>query len=274
MQHRVEPLEPRRLCALVDINVDGRIDGDDYAIHDFTVGVLPRAGTTGPSNRALLKTRRESITITQAGTVLENFHLKGGTITIAANNVTIRNFIVDKPLTTGAAIKFVNNDITGGLIENGTIFGGTATNAVAGSNFTARRLHVYQMRADCFRVKKNVTIESCYLHDFGQGEQSHGDGVQMYPTDGGNIRILRNRIDARGANAALFQVNGGWHIEGNHFRGGNYTIQCGGEPKNVFRNNLWSKDAKYGPIRVGSGERNLLKWSGNVWVETFAALKL
>jgi hypothetical protein len=237
-------------------------------------GKFPDATNTGPTNRNILKVMTNSVTITQDGAVLENFHMKGGTITVAANNVTIRNFIMENPGTTGAAIKMYNSDVKGAVIQDGEIFGGTATNGVSGSNYTARRLHIYNMRSDCFRVKENVTIEGCYLHDFGQGPESHGDGVQMYPTDGGNMRIIGNRIDARGANAALFQVNGGWHIEGNYFNGGNYTIQCGGEAGNKFINNTFGRDSKYGPIRVGSGSRSLLTWTGNVWADTGAPVPL
>jgi hypothetical protein len=135
------------------------------------------------------------------------------------------------------------------------------------------------MQSDAFRVKVNVTIEGCYVHDYGLGPESHGDGVQMYPTDGGNMRIIGNTFDARGTNSALFQVNGGWHIEGNYFAGGNYTIQCGGEVGNKFINNVWAGSgprgtSKYGPIRVGSGDKALLTWTGNTWADTGAPVTL
>jgi hypothetical protein len=124
------------------------------------------------------------------------------------------------------------------------------------------------MQSDAFRVRVNVTIEGSYIHHLALGDGAHGDGVQMYPTDGGNITILNNTFDATNANAALFQVNGGWHIEGNYFNGGNYTIQCGGEVRNVFLNNTFGRDAQFGPIRVGSGDKQLLTWEGNVWADT------
>jgi hypothetical protein len=192
-----------------------------------------------------------------------------------ANNVTLRNFIIEDPNTTGAAIKIYNSDYTGTVIENGEIFGGTATNGVSGSNYTARRLHIHHMQADAFRVRVNVTIEYSYIHDIGIHPDAHGDGVQMYPTDGGNMRIIGNHIDARGGNAALFQVDGGWHIEGNYFQGGNYTIFCTGEPANKFINNTFARNAKYGPVRVGAGDRSAMgAWTGNVWADTGATLNL
>jgi hypothetical protein len=266
----LEQLETRRLLAFAleaipDFNFDDRRDIDDWGAYDLArYAAKPNAENTGPRNRAALVERPAGTwTISQPG-VYSNFRLRGQ-IVITANNVTLRDFEIYDPSTTGAAIKFSSNDLVGGVVEFGEIHGGTATNGVSGSNYHARRLHIHHMRSDCFRVKVNVTIEACYLHDFGIGEDSHGDGVQMYPTGAGsgNIRILGNTMDARGANAALFQVNGGWFIAANFFDGGNYTIQCGGEVGNIFIDNVFGRSSKYGPIRVGSGDRDLLTWENN-----------
>ena len=242
-----------------------RVRTDD---RELTIPGFPDASTTGPSNPAILAPVLNSFSITQNGAVVENFRLIQGTITIAANNVTIRNFIIENPTGLGAAIRIASSDYTGTLVEDGEIFGGTATNGVSGSNYTARRLHIHHMASDAFRVTRNVLIEGCYVHDIGLAPESHGDGVQMFPTDGGNIAILNNHIDARGANSALFQVNGGWRVGGNYFNGGNYTIQAGGEVGTKFINNTFGRAAKYGIIRVGSGDKDLLQWWGNVWADT------
>jgi hypothetical protein len=234
---------------------------------------FPDASNTGPTNRSILEVRG-AFNVTQEGAVIENFIVRdGGQIVISANNVTLRNFVIENPQTTGAAIKFASNDVTGGLIENGEIFGGIATNAVSGSNYTARRLHIHHMQADAFRVKSNVTIEASYIHDIGIHPDSHGDGVQMYPTDGGNMRIIGNTIDARNGNAALFQVDNGWHVEGNYFAGGNYTLYVSGQVENKFINNTFAGSgpvgtSKYGPVRVGAGDASLMTWTGNVWEAT------
>jgi hypothetical protein len=118
-----------------------------------------------------------------------------------------------------------------------------------------------------------VVIESCYVHDLGLLPESHGDGVQMYPTDGGNIVIENNHFDARGANAALFQVNNSWQIGGNYFNGGNYTVQAGGEVGIKFVNNTFGRAFKFGPIRI-SGDSDLVVWEGNVWADTGIELLL
>ena len=229
---------------------------------------FPDASNTGPTNRSILEVRG-AFNVTQEGAVIENFIVKsGGQIIISANNVTLRNFVIENPQTDGAAIKIANGDITGAVIEDGEIFGGRASNGVSGSNYTARRLHIYNMLADAFRVRVNVVIEGCYVHDISLGEDAHGDGVQMYPTDGGNIVIRNNSFDARDANSALFQVDGGWLVENNYFNGGNYTIYCTGQIENIFRNNTFGRDAQYGPVRVGAGDRDLMTWEGNIWADT------
>jgi hypothetical protein len=211
-----------------------------------------------------------SFTVTQNGAVIENLYVTGR-IDISAHNVTIRNFVVEAG--NSVAIR-VTSGFLGTVIEDGEIFGPSSTNGVSGSNYIARRLHVHHMGSDAFRVTRNVIIEGCYVHDYGIGPESHGDGVQMFPTDGGNITILNNHFDARNANSALFQVNNGWQIGGNYFNGGNYTIQAGGELGNKFVNNTFGRAFKYGPIRVGSGEADLLVWVANKWADTGLPLEL
>jgi hypothetical protein len=247
-----------------DLNFDGKINIDDYGIVDGQYG-KSILDFVGPSNPSLLTNVSGSISTTQDGQVIENVRLLGGTVFINHHNVTLRNFVSQNPQTTGAAIKFASNDLTGGLIEDGEIFGGNASNGPSGSGYTARRLHIHHMQADAFRVKKDVTIEDCYVHDIGQHPDAHGDGVQMFPTDGGNMRIVGNTFDARGANAALFQVDNGWTVERNSFDGGNFTIQASGHANNFFRNNVFGPHAQFGPIRIGNGDgADLGAWNYNI----------
>ena len=220
---------------------------------------FPDESTTGPKKGIELRPSG-SVDARVAGMVIEGLDIRGR-ILVEAPDVVIRNCRIVAPAE-GVGIK-----ITGSgprtLIEDCEITGPDSTNGISGSNYTARRLHIHHMGADAFRVVTNVTIESCYIHDLGLAPKSHGDGVQMYPTTGGNMRIVGNHIDARGANAALFEVNNGWQVEKNYFNGGNYTIQCEGIAENVFRDNVFGPDAKYGPIRVGSGDSLSLTWENN-----------
>ena len=205
-----------------------------------------------------------SIKVNTAGAVVEGLDVYGRII-VEAPNVTIRNCrIVPFSGNVGIKITGLARDT---LIEDCEITGPKSSNGISGSNYTARRLHIHHMGADAFRVVRNVTIEGCYVHDIGMHPDAHGDVVQMYPTDGGNMRIIGNHFDARGANAALFQVDNGWHVEGNFFNGGNYTIQCQGVVENVFKDNVFGRDAKYGPVRVGSGDPAALTWQNNRFID-------
>jgi len=249
-----------------DANLDGLVTDDDYSVIDAALGgQLPRGPhNTGPTDRSRLVVR-DPFTVRQDGAVIENVHVIGGKIEIQANNVTIRNFIIEANVT--VAIK-IHGGYTGTVIEDGEITGPETTNGITGSNYTARRLHVHHMGADAFRVARNVTIEDCYVHDVGIKPESHGDIVQMFPLDGTNIVIRGNHFDARGANAALFQVENGWLVENNYLNGGNYSVFGSGQAVNTYINNIFGRDFRYGAIRIGSGDEALLNWQGNIYHET------
>jgi hypothetical protein len=221
---------------------------------------FPDETSTGPS-RAIDLRKSEGIKVVEANAVVEGLEVSGR-ILVTAPNVIIRNCRITASAGE-VAVKIAPN-IIGTVIEDCEITGHESSNGVSGSNYVARRLHIHHMGSDAFRVMRNVTIERCYVHDVGILPKSHGDIVQMYPPDGGNITILENHFDARGGNAALFQVQGGWRVEGNYLNGGNYTVQCEGAAENKFLGNTFGPDAKYGPIRVGRGEPQALLWDKNV----------
>ena len=252
-----------------DVNRDGRWNIDDYGIIDGERDHrIPDSQNTGardpsPATHRLLTGK---ITLNRTG-VFERFILTDGWIQVDAPGVTIRDFVIENSTGPGNAITFAS-DASGGLVEYGTIWGGTSGNAVKISNGTLRRLHVHSMPADAFRIRHNVTIESSYVHDIGQHPDAHGDVVQMYPVDGGGHVIRGNRFDARGGNAALFQVDNGWLVEGNWLGGGNYTVYASGHVGNVFRDNVFLPTAQYGPVRIGAGDESLIVWENNVWADT------
>ena len=254
-----------------DFNFDGRVNIDDYGVIDTTAAGTPSLlDVVGPKGDIeSFTTYSGKITLDTDGEVLENFVLTGGAawIEVAAHNVTIRNFVIHGGTTEGSAISSSTNDWSNLLVQDGEIYGGSYTTAVKISNGVAERLHLHDLRADVFRVKTNALIRHNYAHDFGQSDSAHGDAVQMFPTDGGDIGIVGNYFDAAGANAALFQVDNGWYIEANFFAGGNYTVQCEGVATNVFRRNTWRADSyQFGAIRVGSGVAEELTWDENVTV--------
>ena len=221
---------------------------------------FPNESTTGPERNLKLR-QCESLKVSAENTIVEGLDV-AGRILVTAPNVTIRNCRITAGAG-GVAIK-ISPNVAGTVIEDCEITGPESSNGVSGSDYTARRLHIHHMGSDAFRVTRNVTIERCYVHDVGILPKSHGDIVQMYPTDGGNISILSNHFDARGGYAALFQVEGGWRVEGNYLNGGNYTVQCEGAAENKFIGNTFGPDAKYGPIRVGRGDAEMLVWEANL----------
>jgi hypothetical protein len=252
-----------------DFNDDRSVDIDDLAIIDFTAGrahsIFDIVGPKG--DRSEFTTYSGKITLDTDGAVLENFVLTGGAawIEVAADNVTIRNFIIHGGWHQGSAIGSESNDFQNLVVQDGEIYGGEYGTAVKISNGVAERLYLHDLQADAFRVKSNAIIRNNYAHDIGLGDGSHGDVVQMFPTDGGDNTVIGNYFDATGANACLFQVDNGWRVEGNFFAGGNYAVQCEGTADNLFLRNTWKFGSyQYGPVTVGSGDRDLLVWQGNV----------
>ncbi|HEX6239489.1 MAG TPA: right-handed parallel beta-helix repeat-containing protein, partial [Polyangiales bacterium] len=193
-----------------------------------------------------------SVTVKQAGKVVENLDIRG-TITVLANDVTIRNVRI----TTGDyyPIRYFDNDNTGLVVEDSEIIGtsGNVTSAVAFANYTARRLNIHGM-ADGLKADSNVLIEDCWIHDLSNGEQEHNDGVQS--TGGKGVTIRHN--DISGASNACVQAGdeGGatedLTIECNWLSGGGYTLNIRGKgatrPRNTrVINNRFGRDSGYGP---------------------------
>ena len=89
-----------------------------------------------------------------------------GTITIAANNVTVRRTLVESN-TPNYPIK-VNSGVTGALIEDVEVdnMDGTGLGVFfAGGSGTLRRANIHSAE-DGIRIEAdNVPVENCYVHD-------------------------------------------------------------------------------------------------------------
>ena len=249
-------------------------------------GDKPGAHNTGPSSPELL-TPSGSITITQDGAVIENVAVTG-TISVEANDVTIRNFTVDGQMSTWYGIN-VDSAVTGLVIEDGELTGAVSS-AVLGSNYTARRLHVHHVGADAFKSTWNVTIERSYVHHIGMNPGTHADGNQT--REGGNILLRANNfelpspsvvsgLDGFASNAcSINQAKAGniagLVMEGNWLNGGNYTVYFSTSDKyhtgltltgGQLINNRFGRDFQYGPLRL-EGDVIDFVCSGNVWEDT------
>ena len=215
-------------------------------------GPKPNASNTGvPAGTKL--TPSGSIKVMQDGAVIEDLDITG-TITVLANNVTIRrvHLVSDDYY----PIRYFDNDNTGLLVEDSEIEGtnGDVTSAIAFANYTARRLNIHGS-SDGLKADSNVLIEDCWIHDLSNGPTEHNDAVQ---STGGKGVTIRHSVLEGASNAAVQTGDEGGAstedllIECSWLHGGGYTLNIRGDgptaPKNTrVLNNRFGHDAGYGP---------------------------
>lgn len=187
------------------------------------------------------------------GYVFEGFKFSEGSIQIETDHVTIRDFYIYG--NTYGAISCHGKD---GLIEDGEIEG-TSSNALGGSNYTARRLKIHDVGGDHLKGGDNVTFESCYLYDAGTlSPLAHADGLQISGPACG-IRVLGCRIDMPPlpvhhlANACLFLKPDFGDVRNvqasyNWFNGGGFTTY-------LVTNNYNVTCVTYTDNYIGAGRR-------------------
>lgn len=238
-------------------------------------GPYPGPGNTGPTTPDALTPYSGPTTITVDGTVIESVTIDA-TITIEADNVTIRNFVINTEGFYG--VKCINGN-TGLVLEDGAITR-IRSAGVYGGGFTARRLDIHDCGSDAYKPTTDARIEYCWMHDLGYIVDSHSDGVQMVA--GGNVVIYRNYFDMpyqtsgyTNSQCIILQTNNGTldnvTIEENLINGGGYSVQVrdkgtGYGPPTTIRivNNLFGRDYQFGPaVTEGSPEI-----AGNLWDDT------
>jgi hypothetical protein len=235
----------------------------------------PGADNTGPTNPDLLTPHVGSIVVTQDGAVIENLHVTGS-IRVMANNVTIRNVIVD------ADDDFYgiqcSDNFTGTLIEDAEIFNASSA-GIYGRNYAARRLHVHHIGSDGLKSDGNSVVEDSWLHDLGMTPGAHADGIQIgIGTDffiRGNFFDMPAETPGRESNAAVF-VKADFGpidnvlVENNWMNGGNFTVYVLKEAFSTInatiRHNYLGPDYLYG---VSMLDPNVV-WVDNVWADTGA----
>lgn len=228
--------------------------------------VEPNATNTGPTNASIL-VPSGSITVTVAGTVIQNVSVTG-TIVIKAANVTIKNFKIDAAGGTYGVQVLSGGSVT---LEDGEIINAMG-GGVFGNNWTALRLNIHEMGSDATDGGGNNTLEDCWIHDIGMSPGAHADGIQL--NNGDNIVIEGNNFDlpwwsqvgsqVYRANSCIF-MNGyvynyldGTVISGNWLDGGNYSIYALGQTNTVVSNNIFGEDYQYGFI-----DGTVATWTGN-----------
>ncbi|HPF13096.1 MAG: LamG domain-containing protein [Planctomycetes bacterium] len=239
-------------------------------------GIKPGPHNTGPLDSTLLEDVG-SMTITKAGTRIENVRIRGA-LTIQADDVTVRNFVIDatnEPY--GIRCSFGN---TGIVLEDGEIYNMSSA-GVFGGGFTARRLNLHDSGGDGFKTSSGSTVEGCWVHHLGTLPGAHADCNQTRDGQGfvfrGNCFDLPIDIGAPYKSNACLIVQTGLGpiddvlIEGNWLSGGNYTIYITdkgngyGPPTNVrLIGNRFGREYRYG-VLTNSGQVHL---EGNRWDDT------
>jgi len=205
------------------------------------------------------------MTITTDGAVVENLDFSD-TVTVAANDVTLRNFRI----TGGLYGIRVNSGTTGFYVEDGEIIGSSSAGIYATGQIEAHRLHIHDHQADGMKIEgSNSLIEGCFIEKLGMVAGAHADGNQSY--SGTNITFRGNNFwmphpgtpNYPGApyksNATQIIKGDSQHfyIDGNWLNGGGYTVFCT-SPHTHVTNNFFGRDSNFGTRKGTCAE-----WTNN-----------
>jgi hypothetical protein len=249
----------------------------------------PSTTTTGASGAL---TASGSVTVTRAGAVIENLDVRGS-ITVRANDVTIRNVRVRAGSSFGITVA---KGVHGTLIDHVDIeMSGDATAAVGGlgdhdgshstkpgDNVTVRYSHLHG-NGDGIKAVNFGLYEHNYIHmRRPAGSVRHIDGIQSSGRSSWTARY--NWVDqaySAGFNSAIFvQAYTGSAdvpsknitIANNWVNGALYTIQTedgkdgrSGLLRNIqIDNNVFYREYKYGAYRP----RGDIRGNGGHWADT------
>ncbi|HPF13095.1 MAG: LamG domain-containing protein [Planctomycetes bacterium] len=242
-------------------------------------GQRPGPTNTGPTNVSILQ-NVGGMTITQDGAVIENVRVSG-TIVIEANNVTIRNFIVDAGYAPYAITATGGN--YGIVLEDGELVNVNSAH-IYGGGFSAFRLNLHESGGDGFKATNDVLVEGCWVHHLGTNDGAHADCNQT--RWGSNFIFRGNFFDLPidigqpyKQNACFIMQTGDGPIdniliENNWLTGGNFTVYVEnkwngsasspnyGDPTNVrLLNNRFGREFRYGPLNI----TGTVLISGNRW---------
>ena len=235
---------------------------------------FPGETTTGPDPGIELEPS-ESIEVSEDGAVVENLHITGG-IVVTANDVTIRNVLIDARQRYGIQI---DPETSGTVIEEVRIVGGLAEGAcnigIVYGHFEARRVDISGC-SDGIRAGSNTLLEDSWIHDMRDLPDDHSDGVQAI--GGVNIVLRGNNIQMdRGMTSAMIlhgHLGGDLRdvvVEGNLLSGGGYSLNIKERTSSVadvvVRDNVWVRDSyNFGPQQGDAmADPVITTWEGNVF---------
>lgn len=224
-------------------------------------------GPTDPKNLKPIKGQK----ITQEGTVLENVRITGQ-VTIEANNVVIRNFILDA---NGGnyGIRSTNGN-TGLRFEHGELINAKSA-LLYGTGFIATALHIHESGSDGVKVQGKggpTVVERCWIHHIGKNPGAHADGDQSVGVQDATFRY--NNFDLPVSTPAPYKQNScfilqtkrgpisHFVIDHNWLNGGGWTLYIPKENGDEIHvtNNKFGRDFRAG-LMVGTPT----SFIGNVW---------
>ncbi|MCA1983043.1 hypothetical protein [Nocardioides nematodiphilus] len=211
-----------------------------------------------------------SVTVTTPGTVVKGLDING-TLTIAANNVTVKNTRV----TSGSAYNIVKVDdsATGVTLDHVTV-DGKGMNGTEGANGvygpgTYNAVAVSGVE-NGFVPSSGATITGSWVHNLASPGSPHYDGIQI---DGArsNITVKNSTVDLTGLTQTsavmvdnYFGPATNINITGNRLLGAGYTVYADGQ----FNSNPIT--VTYANNRIGKGQWGYsllrsasVRWSGN-----------
>jgi hypothetical protein len=219
----------------------------------------PDATNTGVPAGTQLSAYSGSLTISTAGTTIDSKDIPDG-LTIAANNVTIKNSKIHPPSgvftnsrgerendTMGIRI---NDSATGLKILNSEIYTSQEDGyiGILGGNATVCGSHIHGYQ-NGMTIGENMMIQANYIHGLfatGTGGQvPHQDGIEVY--SGSNTTIVGNTI-------MVNLPNGTWLDETNAI---NITAYQG-NISNIVENHNWVGGGSY---TLGVRQQNTSKYS-------------
>lgn len=223
-----------------------------------------------------------SVVVTTDGTVLDAKDITGS-VSIKANNVTIRRSIITQNADSKSYPIRVYSGFSGLVVEDTTIIGsGAASVGICCNSFTLRRVDLSNT-IDGVRADGRVTIEQSYIHHLARLPGSHNDTIQTLK--GSDIVIRDNTLSPYNTmtedsmNAAYIisaGVSGGpvdrVTFTGNYLNGGNYTVYMGAGGDHPVTNvtvagNTWGRDFRYGPVTALTSDADWDR-ATNVWEDT------
>lgn len=222
----------------------------------------PDAANTGvPSNVTLIDST--TLTISTAGTVIENLNITGNLV-VAADNVTIKN---SKITASSGAVVRIANGTRGTLIQDCEIDGEELSDVGLSGAGTFLRNHIHSASV-LMAVTANSLIEDNFIHN-ASGPGSSFDGIRA---DYGysNLIVRHNTIiNEKSTNAALMldAYNGpttGALIENNRLIGGNYTIYAHSSTYGMSGVTIRSNRLGKGVWGYMNIQGNTPIWTGNV----------